>query len=103
MVRTPLVFLPWRSLAWRAVDSGKSGTDPVCRSLCIFASPAAARGGETFADGGHSRARRSFTSSSSLIPMPDGLATLHPWQSCDLSPELAAGAGWDGHTATLAA
>ena len=54
MARTPLMFLPWRSQARRAVDGGKPGTSPAIGWLCIFASPAADDGGETFADGGHS-------------------------------------------------
>src|SRR5512144_371430 len=55
MARTSLVFLLWRTMAWRAVDSGKAGTRSAMRRLCIFASPVPADGSETFADGGRSR------------------------------------------------
>src|SRR5512144_2440843 len=80
MARTSLVFLPWRTMAWRAVDSGKAGTRSAMRRLCIFASPVAADGGETFTDGGRFRRAAFIHIFFNTNPMPDGLATRCPWQ-----------------------
>src|SRR5512144_371429 len=89
---------PWRGVLWTAVKRGHVQQCGGCVSSHPQSPPMGAKRSPMGVVHG---VRRSFTSSSTLIPMPDGLATRCPWQFCDLSPELAAGAWSDTHTATL--